>query len=104
MVRLLQNIATQPWAGMLRDMLPVAGVDGTLEWRLRDGPAADKVQAKTGSMTHVHSLAGYVTTAGGQRLAFAIFLNNHERGPGAPPPNRDIDAIVQLLAGWRSGD
>lgn len=103
MVRLLQYLAAQPWSATLRDMLPVAGVDGTLEWRLRDGPAADKVQAKTGSMTHVHSLAGYVTTAGGQRLAFAILLNNDEREPGAPPPNHDIDAIVQLLAGWRGG-
>ena len=66
--------------------------------------AADKVQAKTGSMTHVHSLAGYVTTAGGQRLAFAILLNNYAQGPGDPPANHDIDAIVQWLAGYRGGE
>jgi len=104
MVRLLQYLAAQPWAGTLRGMLPVAGVDGTLEWRLRDGPATDVVQAKTGSMTHVHSLAGYVTTADGQRLAFVIMLNNYQRGDGAPPANHDIDAIVQLLAGYRGTD
>jgi D-alanyl-D-alanine carboxypeptidase/D-alanyl-D-alanine-endopeptidase (penicillin-binding protein 4) len=101
MVQLLQYVAAQPWAATLRGMLPVAGVDGTLEWRLRDGPATDRVQAKTGSMTHVHSLAGYVTTASGKQLAFAILLNNYERGADAPPANRDIDAIVQVLAGWR---
>ncbi|MEW9573211.1 D-alanyl-D-alanine carboxypeptidase/D-alanyl-D-alanine-endopeptidase [Rhodanobacter sp. Si-c] len=101
MVKLLQYLAVQPWSATLRSMLPVAGVDGTLEWRLRDGPANDKVQAKTGSMTRVHCLAGYVTTATGRQLAFAILLNNYERGPDAPPANHDIDAIVQLLAGWR---
>lgn len=103
MAQLLRYIATQPWAGALRDMLPVAGVDGTLEWRMRDGPATDKVRAKTGSMTYVHSLAGYATTADGRRLAFAILLNNYDRGDGEPSANRDIDAIVQLLAGWHGG-
>ncbi|HEX8778256.1 MAG TPA: D-alanyl-D-alanine carboxypeptidase/D-alanyl-D-alanine-endopeptidase [Rhodanobacter sp.] len=104
MVRLLQYLAAQPYAATLRGMLPVAGVDGTLEWRLRDGPATDKVQAKTGSMTHVHSLAGYVTTADGRPLAFAILLDNYARTPGEPRANRDIDAIVQLLAGWHGTD
>jgi D-alanyl-D-alanine carboxypeptidase/D-alanyl-D-alanine-endopeptidase (penicillin-binding protein 4) len=85
-------------------MLPVAGVDGTLEWRMRDGPATDKVQAKTGSMTHVHSLAGYATTAGGRQLAFAILLNNYDRGDGGPSASRDIDAIVELLAGYHGGE
>ena len=88
----------------LESMLPVAGVDGTLERRMRDGPATDRVQAKTGSMAHVHSLAGYVTTANGQQLAFAILLNNDERGAVEPPASGDIDAIVQLLAGWRGTD
>lgn len=101
LVQLLQYLAAQPYAAQLRDMLPVAGVDGTLEWRLRDGPATDKVQAKTGSMTRVHSLAGYVTTASGRQLAFAILLNDYQRGPDEPHADRDIDAIVQLLAAYR---
>jgi serine-type D-Ala-D-Ala carboxypeptidase/endopeptidase (penicillin-binding protein 4) len=104
MVQLLQYLDAQPWADKLRGMLPLAGVDGTLEWRLRDGPATARVQAKTGSMAHVHSLAGFITTTDGQRLAFAIMLNNYERGAEAPPANHDIDAIVQLLAGWRGAD
>jgi D-alanyl-D-alanine carboxypeptidase/D-alanyl-D-alanine-endopeptidase (penicillin-binding protein 4) len=104
MVRLLQYLAAQPWAATLRGMLPTAGVDGTLEWRMRDGPATDRVQAKTGSMTHVHSLAGYVTTTDGRQLAFAIMLNNYQRAPDGPRANQDIDAIVALLAGWRGGD
>lgn len=101
MAQLLQYLAAQPWADTLRAMLPVAGVDGTLEWRMRDGPATGKVHAKTGSMRYVHSLAGYTTTADGQRLAFVIMLNNYERGEGERSANQDIDRIVELLAGWR---
>lgn len=101
LVRLLQYFAAQPYATQLRDALPIAGVDGTLQWRMRDTPAAGNVHAKTGSMTYVDCLAGYVTTAGGQRLAFAIMLNHYDRAEGAPSANGDIDAIVQLLAGWR---
>ena len=104
MAQLLQYIAAQPWSSTLRGMLPLAGVDGTLEWRMRDGPATDTVHAKTGSMTYVHSLAGYATAADGQRLAFVIMLNNYDRSQDEPRADHDIDAIVQLLAGWRGGD
>ncbi|MFK2877006.1 D-alanyl-D-alanine carboxypeptidase/D-alanyl-D-alanine endopeptidase [Rhodanobacter hydrolyticus] len=104
MTRLLQVIAMQPWAGALQAMLPVGGVDGTLEWRMRDGAATDNVHAKTGSMAYVHCIAGYVTAADGQRLAFTIMLNNYRRDDGEPSANHDVDAIVQLLAGWRGSD
>ncbi len=38
MVRLLSYLASQPYGAQLRDALPSAGVDGTLEWRMRDTP------------------------------------------------------------------
>lgn len=103
MVRLLVYLAVQPYAAPLRDALPLAGVDGSLAWRMRGTAAAGNVQAKTGSMTGVHSLAGYVTTAGGEHLAFAIMLDNYEPPAGAPSANRDVDAIAVLLANDRSG-
>ncbi len=98
LVRLLQYLAAQPYADQLRNALPIAGVDGTLKWRMRDTPAAGNVHAKTGSMTYVDCLAGYVTTAGGEHLAFAIMLNHYHRPDSAPPAGRDIDAIAELLA------
>lgn len=101
MVRLLAWLASQPYAAQLRDALPDAGVDGTLEWRMRDSRATDNVRAKTGSMNHVRCLAGYVTTASGERLAFAIMLNNFVRDGDGPTPSRDIDAIVELLAAFQ---
>jgi serine-type D-Ala-D-Ala carboxypeptidase/endopeptidase (penicillin-binding protein 4) len=56
--------------------LPIAGVDGTLERRMRGGKAQDNVRAKTGSIANVRSLSGYVRTAGGETLAFSIIGNN----------------------------
>ncbi|HUA82032.1 MAG TPA: D-alanyl-D-alanine carboxypeptidase, partial [Dyella sp.] len=75
--------------------------DGTLEWRMRDTAAADNVHAKTGSMTNVRCLVGYVTTAAGERLAFAIMLNNYVRNADDPSPSRNLDAIVELLAAFQ---
>jgi serine-type D-Ala-D-Ala carboxypeptidase/endopeptidase (penicillin-binding protein 4) len=101
MVHLLTYVAGQPYGKQLRDALPNAGVDGTLEWRMRNTPAMDNVHAKTGSMTYVRCMVGYVTTASGERLAFAVMLNNFVLGEGEPSPSRNLDAIVELLAGFR---
>ena len=52
--------------------LPVAGVDGTLKKRMKGTAAEGNVQAKTGTVTGVISLAGYLTAANGHQLCFAI--------------------------------
>ena len=52
--------------------LPIASIDGTLEKRMQDTEAQGKVRAKTGTVTGVVSLAGYLTAANGHTLAFAI--------------------------------
>ena len=76
-----------------RDSLPVAGKDGTLAGRLR--PLAGRVLAKTGSLIYVNSLSGYLVTANGETLAFAIYCNDYVgRGNSA----RLIDQIVVALA------
>lgn len=52
--------------------LPVSGADGTLRNRMKGTSAEGTVQAKTGTVTGVSSLAGYTTATDGHRLAFAI--------------------------------
>jgi D-alanyl-D-alanine carboxypeptidase/D-alanyl-D-alanine-endopeptidase (penicillin-binding protein 4) len=98
MTRVLSFLAAQPYAKVVYDAVPLAGVDGTLQWRMRKTPAENNVRAKTGSMSLVHCLAGYVTAASGERLAFAIMLNNYEPPEGAPSASRDVDAIAVMLA------
>lgn len=56
--------------------LPVAGVDGTLSRRMKQGNTYANVRAKTGSVTGVSSLAGYVETLNGHLLAFVIINQN----------------------------
>ena len=57
---------------LLLPSLPIAGLDGTLKSRMYPGPAAGNVQAKTGTLTGISSLAGYCTAPNGHRLAFCI--------------------------------
>ena len=58
--------------GHLLPALPIAGVDGTLKKRMTEGNAYGNVVAKTGTVTGISSLAGYLTTADGRQLCFAI--------------------------------
>jgi D-alanyl-D-alanine carboxypeptidase/D-alanyl-D-alanine-endopeptidase (penicillin-binding protein 4) len=76
--------------------LPVAGLDGSLAGRMKGTAAEGNVRAKTGTMSNIRSLAGYVTTRSGERLAFVIVINNFE-GTGAEA-NQAIDAITVRLA------
>ena len=56
--------------------LPIAGIDGTLKYRMRKGKAFRNVRAKTGSVTGVSSLSGYVKAANGHMFSFAIINQN----------------------------
>ncbi|SCG43673.1 D-alanyl-D-alanine carboxypeptidase/D-alanyl-D-alanine endopeptidase [Micromonospora halophytica] len=81
-VGLLTAVRQEPWFDTWYASLPVAGnadrfVGGTLRSRMRGTPAAGNVHAKTGSLTGVSSLSGYVTDADGRLLAFSVVLNNY---------------------------
>jgi serine-type D-Ala-D-Ala carboxypeptidase/endopeptidase (penicillin-binding protein 4) len=76
MLTLLRYAQTRPWFESFFASLPVAGVDGTLEERMKNTPAAGRVHAKTGSVEHVRTLSGFADTAGGRRLAFSFMTNN----------------------------
>ena len=57
----------------LYPVLPIAGVDGTLENRMKKGKATGNVRAKTGTVNGVSTLAGYCRAVNGHQLCFAIF-------------------------------
>jgi D-alanyl-D-alanine carboxypeptidase/D-alanyl-D-alanine-endopeptidase (penicillin-binding protein 4) len=94
-IALLEYAIHQPWGPDFMATLPIAGVDGTLEDRMKGTPAAGLIQAKTGGLEHVHALSGYATTVRGEYLAFSIFVNNDpEKGREAIAA---IDAIAQAM-------
>jgi D-alanyl-D-alanine carboxypeptidase/D-alanyl-D-alanine-endopeptidase (penicillin-binding protein 4) len=97
-VQLLTFMSKHKYFAQFRDALPIAGVDGTLRTRMRGTPAEGNLRAKTGSLSSVASLSGYVTTAAGEHLVFSMMLNNY---PDAGALRRDsIDAIAVLLASF----
>jgi len=78
--------------------LPVAGIDGSLANRMKRTPAEGHVRAKTGTMSNIRSLAGYVTTRDDEHLALVIMVNNFE-GTGLQA-NDAIDRIAVRLASF----
>jgi D-alanyl-D-alanine carboxypeptidase/D-alanyl-D-alanine-endopeptidase (penicillin-binding protein 4) len=99
-VGLLEYMSRHRCGEIYKSSLPVAGVDGTLRNRMKGTAAAGNVRAKTGTLRWANSLAGYVTSAAGDRLAFCIMLNRyHSTGQGSPA-RADIDAMAVALAGF----
>src|SRR6266571_6507884 len=97
-VQLLTFMSKHKYFAHFRDALPIAGVDGTLRTRMKGTPAEGNLRAKTGSLSSVASLSGYVTTAAGEHLVFSMMLNNY---PDANVVRRDsIDAMAILLASF----
>jgi len=76
--------------------LPVAGVDGSLEGRMKGTAAEGSLRAKTGTMSNARSLAGYATSRAGEHLAFVIVVNNFEGS--ATEATQAIDAMAVRLA------
>ncbi len=77
LVKLLSEMAKRPDAfPLFYASLPIAGVDGTLANRMKGTPAERNLRAKTGTISGVSSLSGYVTTADGERLAFSMSMQN----------------------------
>jgi D-alanyl-D-alanine carboxypeptidase/D-alanyl-D-alanine-endopeptidase (penicillin-binding protein 4) len=93
--RLLQYVASQPWGSRFRETLSVAGVDGSLADRFQDSPAKGRVQAKTGSLSHVRALSGFATTDSGDEVAFSI-LTDSQNAPGKVI-SETIDRLVEAI-------
>ena len=55
----------------------MGALDGTLSARFGETAAAGRVRAKTGSLSHVSALSGYLQRLDGSWLAFSILVNNY---------------------------
>ena len=93
---LLSYAARQSWGAVYRDSLPIGGVDGTLENRFKQPPLKGKVFAKTGTLSEVHALSGYLTAASGRTLVFSILCNDHS--PVTDTTRAAMDNVVAAIA------
>jgi len=109
MVHFLAYMAARKDFSLYYAALPVLGRDGTL-WNIQVGsPAAGHVHAKTGTyerddllndlmMVDGKGLAGYLTTADGRRLAFAVYANNVATGTDPEAITRGVGQALGEIA------
>ncbi|HTL90299.1 MAG TPA: D-alanyl-D-alanine carboxypeptidase/D-alanyl-D-alanine-endopeptidase [Leptolyngbya sp.] len=97
-VQTLQAMALRPDAGIFRRSLPVAGVSGTLSDRFRSTPAQGIVSAKTGTISGVVALSGYITSPNYSPIVFSILVNS---GNSAATVRSSVDSLVITLTRLR---
>ncbi|WP_237741503.1 D-alanyl-D-alanine carboxypeptidase/D-alanyl-D-alanine-endopeptidase [Anabaena sp. PCC 7108] len=95
-IQLLQLMGKSSQSEVFRASLPVAGISGTLKNRFRNTLAEGIVQAKTGTMTGVVSLSGYINAPNYQPLVFSIMVNQSEQP--ASVVRKAMDEIIILLS------
>ncbi|MBP0019791.1 MAG: D-alanyl-D-alanine carboxypeptidase/D-alanyl-D-alanine-endopeptidase [Cyanobacteria bacterium SBLK] len=94
-VQTLQGMTRSPQAEIYRASLPVAGVSGTLRNRFQNTAVREMLQGKTGTMTGVSALSGYLEVPEYQPLVFSIIINRSDRS--VREQREAIDRIVLAL-------
>ena len=95
--RLLDRMHDRPDYRTFRDSLPIAGIDGTLDNRMRRGAARRRCRAKTGTISGVSALSGYCKTRGGRTVVFSFLMN----GVNVYGARGLQDRMTNAVARWR---
>lgn len=96
---LVQTLRVMASSTVYRNSLPVAGISGTLKSRFQNTPAQGILQAKTGSMSGIVTLSGYLNATSYEPLIFSILVN--QSNLPAAEIRQTIDEIVILLTRLR---
>ena len=96
LAKLLQTAWKSRYAPEFLATLPLGGLDGTLRKRFERLPDPSRVRMKTGTLSGVSSLAGYVTGASGRTYAVVIMVNHKgaQFGPGEAIQGAVIDWVL----------
>lgn len=78
----------------LYQSLPIAGIDGTLSYRMGNGKTFRNVRAKTGAISGIYTLAGYLKAKNGHIIAFAIMNQN---ALGGKKPHSFQNEVCRIL-------
>jgi serine-type D-Ala-D-Ala carboxypeptidase/endopeptidase (penicillin-binding protein 4) len=93
---ILRHMQSSKAAAVFVESLPIAAEDGTLETRMTGPSTKGKVHAKTGYISNVRALSGYVPNAAGETLVFSMICN------GYTVPTREVNVVqdkaVEMLA------
>lgn len=94
LAQLLGAAWRSPVMSELISSLPVAGVDGTLRKRLKNGSAAGRAHLKTGYLEGVRAIAGFVLDNSGKRWIVVGLINDPNARLGKPA----LDALLLWVA------
>ena len=97
---LLQAGLRSDWAPEFLASLPIAALDGTMRKRLRGSPAAGHARIKTGALSNVVAIAGYVRDALGRQCVVVAMINSEQANDGKG--RAVLDALIDWVA--RSGN
>lgn len=97
-VRVLGYMHRQPVFPHFYATMAVSGVDGTLKNRLAGAAVKGNIHAKTGTMSGVSAISGYLRTADGEMLAFSMIANNYISGRAAAEDvqNRALQRLARF--------
>jgi D-alanyl-D-alanine carboxypeptidase/D-alanyl-D-alanine-endopeptidase (penicillin-binding protein 4) len=89
--QLLRFMRRHPRYATFAAGLPQAGLVGSLRSRFMGTALAGRVRAKTGSISRVHSLSGFIELAGGKTLTFSVEANHHAQ------PSKMMQAMIDSV-------
>ncbi len=95
-VKILKGMRNSKHWETWREIQPIAGVDGTLKNRMKGTKAEGNVRAKTGTISNVRGLSGYLTTSGGEEIVFSFLVNGHLRS--SKETELITDKVLDLIA------
>ncbi len=99
LIKILEGMTHNKYWDQWYDALPIAGIDGTLKNRMKGTLAEGNVHAKTGTISNVRGLSGYVTTADGEKLVFSFLVNGHLR---SSKETEDItDSVLEMISSFK---
>ena len=91
----LSSARSHPHFPEYYNSLSVAGVDGTLSYRMINSELSAKIRGKSGYMSGVRSLSGYITTHKGSEYAFSLITNHYRKKTRVV--DRAQEAILELI-------
>ncbi len=95
LVDLLSAIAKTPQGQIYRETLAIGQTNGTLKHRFRRSPSPVNLWGKTGTLSGVTTLSGYLETATGETIVFSILENNSDQKNKIS--RQAIDGMILLI-------
>jgi D-alanyl-D-alanine carboxypeptidase/D-alanyl-D-alanine-endopeptidase (penicillin-binding protein 4) len=95
MATLCQKLQNEPWFSQWQGSLPVLGASGDLRDRSKQSVIKGRVRGKSGLITRVRGLCGYLDAKSGRKLTFAVHVNGYENSWNLV--DADIDALLMAV-------